>query len=69
MVTTSKVVCLRELEMELPLWLSGLRTRPVSVRMWVQSLVSFIGLRIWPCPKLLYRSQMWLRSSVAVAVA
>ena len=38
------------------------------MRMWVQSLSSFIGLRIQHCHKLWYRSQMWLGSSVAVFV-
>ena len=36
----------------LSLWLSGLRTRPVSTRMWVQSQALLIGLRIWHCYKL-----------------
>ena len=31
------------------LWLSGLRTRLVSMKMWVQSLISLSGLRIWRC--------------------
>ena len=51
------------------LWLSRLRTPLVSLRMWVQSLASVIGLRIQHCCELQYRSQMWLRSLVAVAMA
>ena len=44
-----------------PLWLSGLRTLLVSMRMWVQTLASLSGLRIWPCHVLQrLRSQMGL---------
>ena len=32
---------------EFPLWLSGLRTQLVSMRLWVPSLASLSGLRIW----------------------
>ena len=39
-----------------------------SVRMWVQSLVLPSGLRIQCCSKLQHRSQMWLKSGVALAV-
>ena len=38
------------------------------MRMWVQSLALLSGLRIWYCQELWCRSQMWLRSHVAVAV-
>ena len=38
------------------------------MRMQVRPLVSPSGLRIWYCYKLWHRSQMWLRSSIAVAV-
>ena len=38
-------------------------------RLWVRSLASLSGLRICRCRELWYRSQMWLRSCVAVAVA
>ena len=41
----------------------------VSVRIQVPSLASLSGLRIQPCCKLWGRSQMWLRSGVAVVVA
>ena len=41
----------------------------LSLRMWVQSLALFSGLRIWRCHKLWHRLQMLLRSSVAMAVA
>ena len=54
---------------EFPLWLSGLRTWLVSMRMWVWSLASLSGLRIWHCHKLWCRWQTWLRSCFAVAVA
>ena len=51
-----------------PLWLIGLRTWLVSMRMWIQFLASLSGLRTGCCHKLQHRSQMWLRSGVAVAV-
>ena len=54
---------------EFPLWLSGLRTQLASMRMWVQSLMLFSRLRIRHCPELWCRSQTWLRSGVAMAVA
>ena len=41
----------------------------VSMKMWVQSLASLSGLRIWCCCKLWHRLQMRLGSSVAMAVA
>ena len=41
----------------------------VSVWMWVQSLVLLSGLRIWHGCKLGHRSQIWLGSGIAVAVA
>ena len=34
---------------ELPLWLPGLQTRIVSVRMWVQPLALLGGLWMWSC--------------------
>ena len=52
---------------ELSLWVSGL-TWTASARMWVQSLALLSGLRIWHCQKLHHRSQMQLRSGVAVTV-
>ena len=39
------------------------------MRFQVQSLVLLSGLRIWRCHELWYRSQMWLGSGIAVAVA
>ena len=54
---------------ELPLWLSRLRTELVSLRMQACSLASLSKSRIRHCHKLQHRSQMWLRSGVAVAVA
>ena len=39
------------------------------MRMQVQSLASVSGLRIWHCGELWCRSQTWLRSHVAVALA
>ena len=40
-----------------------------TMRFQVQSLALLSGLRIQHCPELWCRSQMWLRSQVAVAVA
>ena len=54
---------------EFPLWLSGLQTWLVSMRMWVQSLASPSGLRIQHCSELWCRLQTWLGSGVAMAVA
>ena len=54
---------------EFPLWLSRLRTQLVSMRMRIQSLASLSGLRIQCQHKLQGRSQMQLRSGIAVAVA
>ena len=34
---------------EFPLWLGGLRTQLGTMRLRVQSVASFSGLRIWPC--------------------
>ena len=47
---------------ELPLWLSGLRTQLVSMRIRVQSLASLSRLTIWRCYKLQYSLKMWLGS-------
>ena len=58
-------LCVR-VDEEFPLWLSGLRTSSVSVRMWVQSPAFLSGLRIWRCRKLC--SQMWLGSDIAMPV-
>ena len=48
-------------------WLSGKEPDTVSMRMWVQSLASLSGLRIWRCCELWCRPQMQLRSQVAAA--
>ena len=45
-------------EGEFPLWLGGLQTQLVSVRMWVRSLASLSGLRIRCCCELRCRSKM-----------
>ena len=50
-------------------WLSRLWTWAVSTRMRVRSLVSLSGLRIWHCRELWRRSQVWVWSCVAMAVA
>ena len=64
----------RSREMSLASWWSSpfgseaLEPYIVSVRMRVPSLAPLSGLRIRPCCKLSWRSQMWLWSGVAVAV-
>ena len=40
-----------------------------TLRLWVRSLASLSGLKIWHCHKLWCRSQMRLGSGIAVAVA
>ena len=49
-------------------WLRGQQTQLASMRTQVQSLASLSGLRIWRCHEVQCRSQMWLRSCVAMAV-
>jgi len=44
------------------------RIRLGTMRLWVRSLALLRGLRIQCCHELWYRSQMWLRSCVAMAV-
>ena len=53
---------------EFPLRQSETRNRLVSMRMQVGSLALLCGSGIWRCHELWCRSQMWLRSCVAVAV-
>ena len=64
--SVSKHICLlrNTIILKFPLWLSWLRTPLVSMRMLVQSLLS--ELRIWYYPKLWCRSQMKLRSIIAM---
>ena len=63
------VIYMKVIHKEFPLWLSGNKTQLVTMRIWVQSLASFSGLRIQSCHELWYRLQMWLRPHIAVAVA
>ena len=51
------------------MWLSGLRTQLVPLRIRVSFLDSLSGLRIGHCLEMLGRSQTWLGSRVAVAVS
>ena len=53
---------------EFPLWLSGLRTQLVSMRILVRPLALLRGIRIWHCHELWYRLQRQLGSGIAVAV-
>ena len=43
------------------------RIQPGAMRLWVRSLASLSGLKIWCCRELWCRLQTWLRSGVAVA--
>ena len=54
---------------EFPLWLSGLRTWLLSMKMRAHSLASLSGLSIWHCHTLQHRSQMQLGSGSSVPVA
>ena len=54
---------------EFLLWLSGLKTRLVSMRMQVWFLALLCELMIWSCCKLWCKSQMRLSSGVAVGQA
>ena len=54
--------------LRIPIMAQWLTTQLVSMRVGVQSLTSFSGLKIWCCHELWYRLQMWLRSSIAVAL-
>ena len=49
--------------------LQGKRIRLGTTRLWVRSLPSLSGLRIWHCHALWCRSQTWHGSGMAVAVA
>ena len=55
---------LKAVKEEFRLWLSGLWTPLVSMRMCVQSLASLSGLRIQHCSKLQHRSQLQLWSAL-----
>ena len=54
------VVVQKELYVEFPLWLSGLRTWLLSMKMRFWFLALFSGLRIPCCHKPGHRLQMWL---------
>ena len=40
-----------------------------TMRLWVRYLASLSGLKIWPCHELWCKSQIWLGSYTAVAMA
>ena len=54
---------------EFPMWLSGLQTQLLSMRMQIRFLALLSGLRIRNCRELWCRSQPRLRSWVAMTVA
>ena len=62
-----KYTSIKKKKMELPLWLSGLRTQLVSLRMQVQSLALISWLGIHCCHELWCSSQIQLRSDLVVA--
>ena len=53
---------------EVPIMAQWKQIRLGAMRLWVWSLASVCGLRIWHCCELWYRLQTWLGSGVAVAV-
>ena len=53
---------------EFPVWLGGLRSQRVRMKMQIPSLTSISGLRFGGCHKLGRRWQTRLISGVAVAV-
>ena len=59
----------RRVGLEFLLWLNRNKPDTVSMRVQIQSLDLLSGLRIQGCRELWRRSQMQLRSPVAVAVA
>ena len=58
----------KNLILEFLLWLSGLHTQIVSMRMQIQYLALLSGLRIWHCRELWCSSQTQLWSGVNVTV-
>ena len=54
--------------MGVPVVVQWVKNLTVSVKMQVHFLVSLSGLRIQHCHKVQHSSQMWLQSSVAMAV-
>ena len=63
------VFFLLNLKPEVPVVARQKWIRLASMRMWVWSLASLSGSDIWHCCELWCRSQTWLGSGVAVAVA
>ena len=62
--------CALKLYMDgVPTMVQQKRIRRGTMRLWVRSLASLSGLRIWRCHELRCRSQTWLGSGVAMAVA
>ena len=51
-----------------PIVMQWKRIQSGTMRLWVRSLASLSGLRIWHCHELWYRSQIRLGSGIAVAV-
>ena len=66
---TTNYFKIKVFKLEFPLCISRLRTQCILYKDMVRSLVSFSGLWIWHCHKLWCRSQMRLRSGVAIAAA
>ena len=60
---------IQKLDCKVPIMAHQLKSRLVTMRMWVQSLALLSGLSIPHCHKLQRRSQMWLGSGIAVAMA
>ena len=66
--SNSPLQTLKKVHFGVPIVAQWKRTRLVLMSLWVRSLASLSGSRIWCCRELHCRSQMWLGSRVAVAV-
>ena len=53
----------------LPIVVQWKRIQLGTMMLWVQSLASLSGLRIWHCHELWWRPQTWLGPGIAVAMA
>ena len=61
--------CFQNISRGVPVMVQWKRIRLGTMRVWVWSLASLSGLRIWHCHELWCRSQMWQGSGIAMAVA
>ena len=66
---TEILPCIRFIFPGVPVVAQQKRIQPGTMRLQVQSLAPLSGLRIWCCHELQCKSQTWLQSGIAVAVA